>query len=183
MTAKCPMVQRAYRPGQHGPLSRVRPTAYGLQLREKQKAKNTYGLMEKQFRGYFEKAKRSSENTIDMMIRLLEMRLDNVVYRLGFAPSRAMARQAVNHGHVLVNGRKVNIPSYQVKEGDVISLAEKAQGSKMLQSDLARLSQHQTLSWLHLDAEQVTGKVLHPPQGEDLKQNFNPMLIVEFYSR
>lgn len=183
MTTKCPMVQRSYRPGQHGPVNRPRPTAFGVQLREKQKAKNTYGLMEKQFRSYFEKAKGMTGNTTDVMIRLLEMRLDNVVYRLGLARSRALARQIVNHGHVQVNGKRVTIPSYQVREGDLISLSEKAKSGNMLQGEMARLDQNQTPAWLHMDAAEGVGKVLHAPADEDLKQNFNPMLIVEFYSR
>ncbi|MFH1047777.1 MAG: 30S ribosomal protein S4 [Patescibacteria group bacterium] len=183
-TAKCAMVKRSYRPGQHGPVNRTRPTPYGTQLREKQKAKNTYGLIEKQFRSYFDKAKRQTGNTTDLMVRLLEMRLDNVVFRLGFARSRALARQIVNHGHVKVNGKTVTIPSYQVREGDLITLSTKARKGNMLQGELAKLEQHLTPSWLHVEAEdELTGKVLHAPQDEDLKQNFNPMLIVEFYSR
>jgi small subunit ribosomal protein S4 len=183
MTTKCPMIQRGYRPGQHGPVNRPRPTAYGTQLREKQKAKSTYGLMEKQFRSYFEKAKRTTGNTTDVMVRLLEMRLDNVVFRLGLAKSRSLARQIVTHGHVLVNGRRLTIPSYQVREGDLITVSDSAKKGNMLQAEVARLEQHQTPSWLHMDAGELTGKVLHEPQDEDLKQNFNPMLIVEFYSR
>ncbi len=183
MTTKCPMVKRAYRPGQHGPVNRVRPTPFGIQLREKQKAKNTYGLMEKQFHGYFEKAKKATGKTTDEMVRLLEMRLDNVVYRLGLSRSRSLSRQIVNHGHVLVNGKTVSIPSFQVREGDLITLSEKVRSGNTLQGEMGRLEQHQTPSWLHMDAGEVTGKVLHAPQDNDLKQNFNPMLIVEFYSR
>lgn len=183
MTAKCPMVKRSYRPGQHGPTSRVRPTPYGTQLREKQKAKASYGLMEKQFRGYFEKAKRLTGDTTDVFVRLLEMRLDNVVYRLGLSRSRALARQIVNHGHVLVNGKTVTIPSYQVRAGDIITLSEKLRQGNTLQSEMGRLDQKTTPSWLNLDAAEVSGKVLHAPQDEDLKQNFDPKLIVEFYSR
>lgn len=183
MTAKCPMVKRSYRPGVHGPTSRPRPTPFGIQLREKQKAKNTYGMLEKQFRGYFNRAKKMTGNTTDVMVQLLEMRLDNVVYRLGLTRSRSLARQIVNHGHVLVNGKTVSIPSYQVREGDIVSLSEKARNSQMLQGEMARLNQHQTPSWLHLEAAEVVGKVLHAPQDADLKQNFNPKLIIEFYSR
>ncbi|OGM01029.1 30S ribosomal protein S4 [Candidatus Uhrbacteria bacterium RIFOXYC2_FULL_47_19] len=182
-TAKCPMVRRAYRPGVHGPTSRVRPTPYGVQLREKQKAKNSYGMMEKQFRHYFDQAKKKTGNTTDILVQLLEMRLDNVVFRLGLARSRALARQSVNHGHVLVNGKSVTIPSYQVKEGDIISLSTKAKARPSLQIELAKLEQHLTPSWLYLDIQELTGKVLHAPKDEDLKQNFNPQLIVEYYSR
>ncbi|MFH2063253.1 MAG: 30S ribosomal protein S4 [bacterium] len=184
LTAKCPMVKRAYRPGVHGPVNRVRPTPYGIQLREKQKAKSTYGLLERQFRRYFDTAKGKTGNTTDTMVQLLEMRLDNVVFRLGFARSRAIARQTVNHGHVLVNGRTVSIPSYQVKEGDIITLSARTKARPSMQNDLtSRLEQHLTPGWLHLDAKEVSGKVLHAPKDEDLKQNFNPQLIVEFYSR
>lgn len=142
MTAKCPMVKRSYRPGQHGPVTRVRPTPYGTQLREKQKAKATYGLMERQFRNYFDKAKRVTGDTTDVFVRLLEMRLDNVVYRLGFARSRSLARQIVNHGHVLVNGKSVTIPSYQVRSGDIVTLSEKIRKGSTLQSEMGRLDQH-----------------------------------------
>ena len=182
-TAKCAMIKRAFRPGVHGPTSRVRPTPYGIQLREKQKAKETYGLMEKQLRRYFDRAKKVTGNTTNTLVRLLEMRLDNVVYRLGLSRARSLARQMVNHGHIKVNGKTVSIPSYQVREGDIITVSAKAKGGAMLQGEMARLDKHQTPSWLHIDAAEVTGKVLHAPQEEDLKQNFNPKLIVEFYSR
>ncbi|MEA3249633.1 MAG: 30S ribosomal protein S4 [Patescibacteria group bacterium] len=183
MTAKCPMIKRAYRPGQHGPTRRVRMTPYGTQLREKQKAKASYGLLEKQFRNYFEKAKKVTGNTTDTLIRLLEQRLDNVVYRLGLSRSRALSRQIVNHGHVLVNGKTVTIPSYQVRAGDVIELTDKIKSGTLLQSEMGRLDQYTTPTWLHVDAEQFSGKVLHAPQDEELRQNFDPKLIVEFYSR
>ncbi len=183
LTAKCPMVKRAYRPGQHGPTKRVRPTPYGIQLREKQKAKSTYGLMEKQFRNYFEKAKKMTGDTTDVFVRLLEMRLDNVVYRLGMARSRSLARQIINHGHVLVNGKTVTIPSYQVRSGDIIALSEKIRQGNSLQTELGHLEQYTPPSWLNVDTAEVQGKVLHAPQDEDLKQNFDPKLIIEFYSR
>jgi len=182
-TSKCPMIKRSYRPGVHGPTSRVRPTPYGTQLREKQKAKTTYGLLEKQFRNYFSKAKKVKGNTADTMVRFLEMRLDNVVYRLGLCRSRSLARQVVNHGHVRVNGKKVTIPSYQVRAGNIITLDEKVQKGTTLQTEMGHLEQHTTPAWLHMDAAKVEGKVLHAPQDEDLKQNFDAKLIVEFYSR
>lgn len=183
LTSKCPMIKRAFRPGVHGPTSRVRPTPYGIQLREKQKAKETYGLQEKQFFGYFQKAKRTVGNTTDRMVQLLETRLDNVVYRLGFAQSRALCRQLANHGHVQVNGRRVTIPSYQVKPGDIITLAPKTAKGKLMANSQARIEKHQAPAWLLLDPAKLTGKVLNRPEGEDLKQNFDPTLIVEFYSR
>ncbi len=182
-SGKCPISRRPFPPGQHGPGSRVRLTSYGTQLREKQKAKNTYGLMEKQFHGYFEKASNKTGNTAENMIQLLELRLDNVVYRLGLTKSRALARQIVNHGLVKVNGKKVSIPSYQVKAGDVVTLLEKFQKSKTVEGEKDRIDKVEVPSWLHMDKSALSGKVLNAPAGEELKQNFNPRLIVEFYSR
>ncbi|MEY4723602.1 MAG: ribosomal protein [Candidatus Parcubacteria bacterium] len=183
-TAKCAMNKRPFKPGQHGPTSRTRPTPYGVQLREKQKVKNTYGLMERQFRGYYDKAKRKTGNTGDFLVQALEMRLDNLVFRLGLGRSRAMSRQMVNHGNVLVNGKKVTIPSYQTKAGDIITLtANVLKGKLHNEGDTARIEKHQVPGWLHLEAKAKTGKVLNRPEGADLKQNFDPKLIVEFYSR
>jgi small subunit ribosomal protein S4 len=182
-TPKCAVSRRPFKPGMHGPTSRTRPTPYGIQLREKQKAKNTYGLMEKQFRNYFVKATRKLGNTSEFLVQSLEMRLDNVVYRLGFAKSRALARQIIGHGHIRVNGRKVSIPSYQAKLGDVITLSPGISKSKLFADEGARLAKHNAPSWLHLEAAALTGKVLTKPKGEELKQNFDPKLIVEFYSR
>ncbi len=181
--AKCAIVRRSYKPGMHGPTSRPRPTPYGLQLREKQKAKNVYGIRERQFRNYFIKAKRLVGNSATFLVQMLEMRLDNVVYRLGFGKSRTLARQLVSHGHVLVNGKRVNVASYQVKAGDVIKLSARVSKSKLFENDLPRLEKHQTPAWLNLDAKEMTGKVLNRPEGDDLKMNFDPTLIVEFYSR
>jgi small subunit ribosomal protein S4 len=183
VSGKCPVVTRNFPPGQHGPTARPRHTGYGLQLREKQKAKNTYGLLETQFRNYFEKAANIPGNTADHLVGMLEMRLDNVVYRLGLAKSRALARQNVSHGSVRVNGKKVTIPSYALKPGDVIGFSERFAKSKLITGDTARLEKVVTPGWLFLDKAAVSGKVLNKPQGEDLKQNFNPKLIVEFYSR
>ena len=182
-TPKCPVSRRPFKPGMHGPTSRTRPTPYGIQLREKQKAKNTYGILETQFENYFTKATRQVGNSATFLVQMLEMRLDNVVYRLGLAKSRSSARQFVGHGHVRVNGKKVNIPSYQVRPGEVISLTEKFGKSKLFSEETARLGKHQAPSWLHLDPAAKSGKVLAKPQGDELKQNFDPKLIVEFYSR
>lgn len=182
-TPKCPVSRRSYKPGMHGPTSRTRPTPYGLQLREKQKAKNTYGILEKQFRSYFEKATRKQGNTGEFLIQMLELRLDNVVYRLGFTKSRASARQVVGHGHVLVNGKRVTIPSFQAKPGDVITLSAGIAKSKLFEDDAERLSKHAAPGWLNLEASTRTGKVVTIPSGDDLKQNFDPKPIVEFYSR
>jgi small subunit ribosomal protein S4 len=175
--------RRPFKPGQHGPTSRTRPTPFGIQLREKQKAKNTYGLMERQFANYFTKATRQVGNTGEFLVQMLEMRLDNVIYRLGFAKSRALARQIAGHGHIRINGKKVTIPSYQVKVGDVVTLSGRISKSKLFADETARLEKYQSPKWLHLDAAAKTGKVLTKPQGEELKQSFDPKLIVEFYSR
>ena len=183
-TPKCPVSRRPYKPGQHGPTSRAKTTPYGAQLREKQKAKNTYGLMETQFSNYYHKAKRLVGNTGEYLAQMLEMRLDNVVYRLGLARSRALARQVVGHGHVRVNGKKVTIPSYQARPGDVVSFSERsAKGKLFTDADVQRLGKHQVPSWLHLDGDAKSGKVLAKPSGAELKQNFDIKPIVEFYSR
>jgi small subunit ribosomal protein S4 len=182
-TAKCAMIRRSFRPGVHGPQSRLRPTPYGIQLREKQKAKETYGLLERQFRNYFEKAKKTVGNTAERLVQMLELRLDNVVFRLGLGKSRSQARQMVGHGLIRVNGKRVTIPSYQVKPGDIVAVAEKYRKSKLLENEGPRLEKLEMPSWLALDAKEMSGKVLNRPQGDELKQNFNPKLIVEFYSR
>lgn len=183
LTAKCAISRRPFPPGQHGPTARVRLTPYGTQLREKQKAKNVYGMRERQFQLYFAKASRQVGNTAEFLVQLLEMRLDNVVYRLGFGKTRSLARQLVSHGHILVNGRKVNIPSFQVKAGDVVTISEPTKKSKVIEQELTRLEKHEAPQWLHLESKTLTGKVLSKPAGADLKQNFDPRLIVEFYSR
>ena len=180
---KNPVKRRPYPPGAHGGKRRRRMSGYGLQLREKQKAKRFYGVMERQFRRYFEKSSKAKGNTGELLTRMLEMRLDNVVYRLGFAKSRRMSRQMVNHGFFKVNGQKVDIPSYQVSPGDTITIKENKNEKAIfiaLDKDLAK---HKPASWLHIDEKTRTGKVTSIPEGEDLKQIFDPTLIVEFYSR
>jgi small subunit ribosomal protein S4 len=183
MTAKCSMSRRPFPPGQHGPTARIRLTPYGTQLREKQKAKNTYGLRERQFSGYFAKASRRVGNTAEFLVQLLEMRLDNVVFRLGLAKTRSLGRQLVGHGHIKVNDRKVDVPSFQVKPGDVITVRETTKKSKVIEGETVRMEKHEAPKWLHFEAKSLTGKVLSKPEGADLKQNFDPRLIVEFYSR
>lgn len=182
---KCAMVRRSYIPGFHGPKAKGpgRKSDYGLQLQEKQKAKKLYLLSEKQFRILFEKAHKKRGNTEEIFLRLLELRLDNVVYRLGFASSRNEGRQLVNHGHFTVNGRGVNIPSFQVKQGDVIKVKEKAARSKKFAALLAKIKKEEVPGWLFLDLEAKTGKVLHEPAKKDVSSNINPQIIVEFYSR
>jgi small subunit ribosomal protein S4 len=180
---KNPVKRRAYPPGMHGPNKVGRMSGYGLQLREKQKAKRFYGIMERQFRNYFEKAIRVKGNTGEILTRMLEMRLDNVVYRLGFAKTRRMARQMVNHGFFEVNNELVDIPSYQVSVGDVIKIKENKKNKPVFNVLDATLSKHKTSGWLHLEVKEQVGKVTSMPEGEDLKQAFDPTLIVEFYSR
>lgn len=182
-TAKCPIVQRNYPPGQHGPTQRVRLTGYGEQLKEKQKAKRVYGLRERQFANYVAKASRQKGNTSEALLRFLEMRLDNVVYRLGLAKSRDAGRQLVNHGHFTVDGKKVDIPSYQVKSNQTIAIRAKSQKSKVFEGLSDKLAKLELPSWLAVDATQLTGKILNPPKPEDSKVNFDIKKIIEFYSR
>lgn len=180
---KCAAKRRPFAPGVHGPGRRSRLSAYGQQLREKQKAKRLYGILERQFGNYFNKASRQSGNTGDLLVRLLEERLDNVIYRLGFASTRRQARQMVSHAFFEVNGQKVNVPSYQVRVGDEITVRESKANKKMFENISERLAKHEAPGWLHLDAAKLTGKMTSHPEGEDLKQIFDPKLIVEFYSR
>ena len=179
------MQKRAYDPGQHGsPHARPkRPSAYGMQLREKQKAKRIYGVLEKQFRNYFKKAKGMTGNSQDNLARLLETRLDNVVYRLGFAKTRPQARQLVAHALFTVNGVKVNIPSYHVRVDDVIALRENKKDKKVFVDLDERIKNHKVPGWLHLEAGTRSGKIVSQPEGEDLKEVYDPSLVIEFYSR
>ncbi|MGH9536179.1 MAG: 30S ribosomal protein S4 [Terriglobales bacterium] len=182
-SSKCPVEKRAFPPGQHGKDRRPKIVGYGLQLREKQKTRRIYGLLERQFRGYFEKAARKPGVTGEMLLRQLESRLDNVVYRLGFAASRAQARQLVRHGHIHVDGRRVDIPSYQVRENQTIEVREGSRGNPQLLSALDFAS-HQTLpSWLELRREQFAGRVLGPPKREDVNLPIQEQMIVELYSK
>lgn len=177
------MQRRAYVPGQHGKAGGHAPkvSVYGTQLREKQKAKRLYGVMERQFRNYFTKAKKEVGNTGEHLSRLLEMRLDNVVFRMGMAKTRPQARQMVTHCMFNVNGEKVNIPSYQVRVGDIVEVRENKK-TKGLFTDIAeRQKTHNTPGWLNRE-ETMKGKVVSIPEGEDLKEAFDPTLIVEFYS-
>jgi small subunit ribosomal protein S4 len=179
------MQNRAYAPGEHGGprARRSRLSVYGMQLREKQKAKRIYGMLEKQFRNMYEKATRQKGNTPDNLSRLLEMRLDNVVYRLGYAKTRPQARQMVNHSLFYINGKKLNVPSYQVKVDDTIEIRPN-KVKKTIFADLdERLKNHTVPGWLSMDAGSKAGKVVSLPEGEDLKEVFDPKLIIEFYSR
>lgn len=181
------MQRRGYAPGQHGNPAgkrrRTRLSVYGQQLREKQKAKRLYGMMEKQFRNYFAKASRMEGNTTENLPRLLEKRLDNVVYRLGLAKTRPQARQMVSHAIIMVNGKKVDVPSYQVSINDVVEIRENKREKGIFQDLDDRLKNHTVPGWLHMDLATKTGKIVSLPEGEDLKEVYDPKLIVEFYSR
>lgn len=166
-----------------GRRSKLSASDYGVQLQMKQLIRRTYGVIEKQFRGYYEHASRSQGNTADNLMVLLESRLDNVVYRLGFASTRREARQMVSHGHVLVGGRRVTIPSYQVKKDDVVSLSDKAKETKRVGLALDLASQRETMPWLNTDTEKLSGTMVEAPMPDHLDANFNPNLVIEFYSK
>jgi len=176
------LAKRNYRPGQHGQ-NPQRVSEFGMQLREKQKAKIVYGLMEKQFRKYYETASKKVGITGDALIQMLELRLDNVVYRLGFGITRPQARQLVTHGFFDVNGKKVNIPSFQVKIGDEISVREIKQKSQYIKNITPNLANAKTVEWVSLDAKNLSGKVLSKPSRDQIDSNINTQLIVEYYSR
>jgi small subunit ribosomal protein S4 len=183
-TSKCAMVKRNYPPGAHGITKRKpRVTEYGLQLREKQKAKRIYGILERQFRNYYRKAIKKVGDTGEILFQFLEQRLDNVVYRLGFAKSRKLARQLVNHGHFLVNGKKVDIPSFELKLGDIVSIKESSLKLAPFKDLSEVLKKQETVAWLSLDPKTLEGKVLVKPTKEDLAEAFDVKLIVEYYSR
>ena len=176
------LMKRNYPPGQHGQ-SRGRVSEYGTQLREKQKAKWTYGILERQFRKYFEEASKKKGVTGDALLQMLELRLDNLVYRLGFAETRAQARQLVSHGFVEVNAKKVNIPSYRAKVGDSISLREAKQKTKYVEVLKQKLKNVKTQEWVEVDTQKLSGKVLSIPNADQIENRINTQLIVEFYSR
>jgi small subunit ribosomal protein S4 len=180
---KCAVERRNFPPGQHGTRRGRRTLGYGLQLREKQKVKRIYGVLESQFRNYFEEADRRKGITGENLLVMLERRLDNVVYSLGFAASRAQARQLVRHGHVLVDGRKVSIPSYQVKASESVVVKEGSRKNPMIRSSVETARGRGVPEWLELDAENVSGKVLRLPSREDIKLPIQEQLIVELYSR
>jgi len=184
MTAKCAIVRRNYAPGIHGPKGQTKKTTeYGNQLKEKQKAKKTYNLMEKQFKLTFEKSKKQKGNTSENFLKNLEIRLDNAVYRLGFADSRSQARELISHGHFLVNNKKVNIPSYSLRTGDVIKIKDSSKRKKPFNKLGEKLKKVDSLSWINLNIEELTGKILHSPSMKDIKINFDPQVIIEYYSR
>ena len=181
-TDKCALTRRSYAPGDHGQ-GRTKASEYGSQLREKQKAKRYYGVLEDQFRGYFEMASRMKGKTGENLLALLETRLDNVVYRLGFAMSRAEARQLVRHGHFTVDGKKVNIPSFLVKEGMVISLKESSRSIEKIKASIEANAFRKPPKWLDYNADAFSAKVVAYPTREDIDLPVEEQLIVELYSK
>lgn len=182
-TEKCAIERRNVPPGQHGRTRRAKLVGYGLQLREKQKVKRIYGVLEDQFRRYFELAERQRGITGEVLLQLLERRLDNVVYRLGFGTSRAQARQLVRHGHVLVNDRKVDIPSYLVRAGDVISVRPRSQQNPTILHALEEVKGRGVPDWLELDPGKLAGRVVSLPTREQINLPVQEQLIVELYSK
>lgn len=174
--------KKNYPPGQHGNGRKKKDSEYGQQLREKQKAKYTYGVLEKQFRNLFEKAASTRGITGEVLLQLLESRLDNVVYRLGIAPTRAAARQLVSHRHIVVDGKVVNIPSYSVKPGQVIGVREKSKSLLVIDNSLSGFN-HSKYAWLEWDNASKSGKFLHIPERVDIQENIREQLIVELYSK
>lgn len=182
LSEKCPLEKRNYPPGQHGVSRRAKISEYGVQLREKQKIKRIYGLLESQFRTYFEKASRQKGITGENLVKLLERRLDNVVYRLGLAPSRKAARQLVRHRHVIVNSTLVDIPSYILAPGDVIKIKDKSKKLDTIHNSLKRARDNQ-YSWLSIDKASLSGTFLLVPERTEIPLNANEQLVVELYSK
>ena len=174
--------KRNFPPGQHGNNRRKKTSEYGVMLAEKQKAKYTYGVLEKQFRNMFEKAARTSGITGEILLQNLECRLDNVVYRLGIAPTRAAARQLVGHKHIIVDGEVENIPSYAVKPGQIIGVREKSKSLEVIANALAGFN-HSKYPWIEWDENTKSGKLLHKPERADIPENIKEQLIVELYSK
>ena len=182
-TEKCPVERRGFPPGQHGQSRRAKISEYGVQLREKQKVRRMYGLQETQFRNTFERALKQTGRTGETLVKLLERRLDNVVYRLGLAPSRKAARQLVNHGHFLVNGRAVDVPSYLLKAGDSVQVRDKSKKLEVLHASMKRMKDTAMLPWLSLDKAAMVGTFLNIPERADIPLNADEQLIVELYSK
>ncbi|OIP81905.1 MAG: 30S ribosomal protein S4 [Porphyromonadaceae bacterium CG2_30_38_12] len=176
------LAKKNYPPGQHGQGRRKKTSEYGIQLREKQKAKYTYGVLEKQFRNLYEKAQRTKGVTGEVLLQFLESRLDNIVYRLGFAPTRAGARQLVSHNHITVDGKVVNIASYHVRAGQVIAVREKDKSMEVIAASLSGFN-HTKYPWIEYNAASLSGVYLHIPEREDIPENIKEQLIVELYSK
>lgn len=181
-TDKCAIEQREYPPGQHGQ-GRVRTTEYRIHLREKQKVRCTYGVSEAQFRKYYDMAKRRKGVTGEQLLQLLERRLDNIVYRLGFSPSRSGSRQLISHGHIVVNGHKVNIPSFLVKAGDEIEVKEKSKKIDCIGASLENREQRGVTEWLEMNKDAKKGKVKALPERKDMPMSVQETLIIEYYSK
>lgn len=182
-TEKCPVERRGFPPGQHGQSRRSKVSPYGVQLREKQKVRRMYGLQEAQFRNYFAKALKQTGRTGETLVKMLERRLDNVVYRLSLAPSRKSARQLITHGHFLVNSRPVDIPSFLVRAGDVVQVREKSRKLDLIHSSMKRMKDTAMLPWLSLDKATMSGTFLNVPERADIPLNADEQLIVELYSK
>lgn len=182
LSEKCPLEKRNYIPGQHGLTRRTKFSEYGVQLREKQKVKRIYGLQETQFRNYFEKASRQKGITGSNLIKLLERRMDNVIYRLGFAPSRKAARQLVLHKHFMVNNHVVDIPSFLMAPGDIITVRDKSKKLDAIHNSLRRTKDN-VYAWLSVDKAALSGTFMNLPEREDIPLNANEQLIVELYSK
>ncbi|MDR1121689.1 MAG: 30S ribosomal protein S4 [Dysgonamonadaceae bacterium] len=174
--------KKNYPPGQHGNGRKKKTSEYGIQLREKQKAKYTYGVLERQFRNLFEKAQRSKGITGEVLIQLLESRLDNVVFRMGLARTRSAARQLVSHKHIVVDGKVVNIPSYSLKPGQIIGVREKAKSLEVITDTLAGFN-HSKYAWIEWDQSSLSAKYLYVPERTDIPENIKEQLIVELYSK
>lgn len=180
---KCGIERRRYAPGQHGQRRGRKPSEYGLQLREKQKARKMYGVLERQFRRHFHDATRIPGVTGENLLRILELRLDNVIYRLGYADSRAQARQLVRHGHFQVNGRKLNIPSYRARVGDTITVRSQSLQAEYFLARARMIASRELPEWLSVDAPSMTGRVITIPQRDQIDARITEQLIVEYYSR
>lgn len=181
-TEKCAVERRQYPPGQHGQ-RRSKLSEYGIQLREKQKVRKMYGVLERQFRNYFKSAEKRKGVTGEVLLQLLETRLDNIVCRMGFAPNRNSSRQLVNHGHFLVNGRKVNIPSYSVRVGDLVEVRESSRNLALIGDSLSGIEQKGVPAWIEMDFQNFKGKLLQVPSRDDIQLPAQEQLIVELYSK
>jgi len=182
-TEKCAIEKRNFLPGQHGKARKAKLAGYGLQLREKQRVKRIYGVLENQFRRYFEAADRQRGITGELLLQMLECRLDNVIYRIGFATSRAQARQLVRHGHFSVNGKKVDIPSYQVREGDIVAVRERSKQAAAVQHAIVEVKGRGIPEWLSLQADQTSGRIVSLPSRAQINLPVQEQLIVELYSK
>jgi len=186
---KCAMIKRNYPPGFHGPKAskiKKRTSDYGLQLAEKQKAKKQYNILEKQFKLIFQKAEKQVGNVGENFLKLLELRFDNVVYRLGLAKSRVQARQLVNHGHFTINEKRINIPSYELKKGDEIKIKKSSKNNKIfktVEESSSGSKSNEVPGWLFFEVKELSGKVLYEPTVKDIKSNIDTQMIVEYYSR